>query len=68
MLRAPHATHRPVQLLAAIAAGDADGVAIVLSQGLQDFAAQIPHGQHLLIARLVVDAEALGSDTLGEFA
>ena len=66
VLRAPHASHRPVQLLAAVAAGDADGLAIVLSQGLQDFAAQVPHGQHLLVARLVVDAEALGGDTLSK--
>ena len=68
VLRAAHATHRSVQLLAAVAAGDADGLAVVLAQGLQDFAAQVLHGQHLLVARLVVDAEALGSDTLGEFA
>ena len=66
VLRAPHTTHRTVQLLTAVAAGDADGVAVVLSQGLQDFAAQVPHGQHLLVAWLVVDAEALGSDTLGK--
>lgn len=68
VLRATYATHRTVQLLAAVAAGDADRVAVVLSQGFQDFAAQVLHGQHLLVAWLVVDAEALGSDTLGEFA
>ena len=68
VLRAAYATHRTVQLLAAVAAGDADRLAVVLSQGFQDFAAQVLHGQHLLVAGLVVDAEALGSDTLGKFA
>ena len=66
VLRAPYATHRTVQCLAAVAAGDADWLAIVLAQWLQHFLAQAPHGQHLLIARLVVDAQTLGSYTLGK--
>ena len=68
VLRAPYTTHRTVQRLAAVAAGDADGLPVVLAQRLQHFLAQAPHGQHLLIARLVVDAESLGSDTLGKLA
>ena len=68
VLRAPYATHRTVQCLAAIAAGDADRLSVVLAQRFQHFLAQAPHGQHLLIARLVVDAQSLGSDTLGKFA
>ena len=66
MLRAPHTAHRLVQLLTAEAAGDADWLTVVAAQGLQYFAAQVLHGQHLLVAGLVVDAEALGSDTLGK--
>ena len=56
VLRAPYATHGTVQCLAAVAAGDADWLAIVLAQWLQHFLAQAPHGQHLLIAGLVVDS------------
>ena len=66
VLRAPYTSHRTVQRLAAEAAGDADGLAVVLAQRLQHFTAQVPHGQHLLIAGLVVDAEPLGGDTLSE--
>ena len=66
VLRAPDATHRLVQRLAAEAAGDADGLTVVLAQRLQHFTAQVPHGQHLLITGFVVDAEPLGSDTLSE--
>ena len=61
VLRAAHAAHGTVQRLAAEAAGDADWLAIVLAQWLQHFLAQSPHGQHLLIAGLVVDAEAVNS-------
>ena len=66
VLRAPYATHRTVQRLAAVAAGDADRLSVVLAQWLQHFLAQAPHGQHLLIAGLVVDAQTLGSYTLGK--
>ena len=66
VLRAPDATHCSVQLLAAVAAGDADRLAVVLAQRLQYFAAQAPHGQNVFVTRFVVDAEALGSDTLGK--
>ena len=38
------------------------------SWGLQHFATQVTQGQHLLVARLIADAKALGGNTLGELA
>ena len=68
MLRVADTTHSHVQCLTAIAAGDADGLAVVLAQRFQHFAAEVAQCQYLLVAWFVDDAEPFGSNTLGELA
>ena len=68
VLRAAHAAYGVVQCRRAVAAGDADGRAVVAAQGFEHFAAQVLHGQQLLVVGFVTDAEALGGDAAGELA
>ena len=66
VLRVPHSMHRLVQLLASVAAIDVYRLALMVAQGLQHLATQVPQVDDSLPVRSVVNAQAVGRRTLNK--
>ena len=67
VLRVAHAVHRLVELGTAVATVDVDGLALVVAQWLQHFAAQVAQVDHCLPVGAVVDALLVGRLALNKF-